>query len=101
MNSYNFSVLNDKEFEELCRELLSVELGVSFQSFKQGQDGGIDLRYSSTNDNEIIVQAKHYLKSGFSKLKSDLKIKEYPKVEKLSPKRYIITTSLEIRCNTG
>jgi len=95
MNKYDYSLLNDKEFEELCRDLISKDLNFPFQSFKSGKDGGIDLRYSTSNqDNAIIIQAKQYSKSGFSALKRDLK-KELPKVQILSPQRYILSTSVE------
>ena len=56
MANYDFSTLNDRDLEELTRDLLSKKLNVNFQSFKPGPDKGIDLRYSTLNDeNEIIV----------------------------------------------
>ena len=95
MLAYRFDVLNDKEFEELVRELLQRSLGCEFQSFKTGKDKGIDLRYSTDRDNEIIVQVKHYVNSAFSNLKSNL-LKEQQKVDALKPRRYIIVTSLDL-----
>ncbi|WP_410867374.1 restriction endonuclease, partial [Paraburkholderia sp. SIMBA_027] len=57
--NYNFSTLNDRDLEELTRDLLSKKLSIDFQSFKPGPDQGIDLRYSTFNDeNEIVVQVK-------------------------------------------
>jgi adenylate kinase family enzyme len=97
MANYDFSTLNDRDLEELTRDLLSKELGVNFQSFKPGKDKGIDLRYSTVNDeNEIVVQVKQYIGSGISKLKLDLKNKELQKVISLNPKRYILCTSLPL-----
>ncbi|MBC8768696.1 restriction endonuclease [Arenibacter sp. BSSL-BM3] len=97
MANYDFSTLNDRDLEELTRDLLSKELCVNFQSFKPGPDKGIDLRYSTVNDeNEIVVQVKHYLRSGISKLKLDLKNNETQKVVSLKPKRYIFCTSLPL-----
>ncbi|QSB28467.1 restriction endonuclease [Flavobacterium sp. CLA17] len=97
MANYDFSTLNDRDLEELTRDLLSKELNVNFQSFKPGPDKGIDLRYSTVNDeNEIIVQVKHYLGSGISKLKLDLKNNEIQKVVLLKPKRYLFCTSLPL-----
>lgn len=97
MANYDFSTLNDRDLEELTRDLLSKELSVNFQSFKPGPDKGIDLRYSTVNDeNEIVVQVKHYLGSGISKLKLDLKNNEIQKVVSLKPKRYIFCTSLPL-----
>lgn len=97
MANYDFSTLNDRDLEELTRDLLSKKLNVNFQSFKPGSDKGIDLRYSTINDeNEIVVQVKHYLSSGISKLKLELKNKEIHKVVSLKPKRYIFCTSLPL-----
>lgn len=97
MTNYDFSTLNDKDLEELALDLLNAQLKLDLQSFKVGIDGGVDLRHSTPkNDNSIVVQVKHYLKSGYSKLKSDLKNKELKKVKKLNPDRYIIVTSVEL-----
>jgi dephospho-CoA kinase len=93
--SYDFSTLNDKDLEELVRDILSIRFNIDFQSFKMGKDGGVDLRYATNNnENEIIVQVKHYLGSKISKLKSDLKKKEVSKVKLINPSRYIFVTSL-------
>ena len=97
MNNYDFKTLNDKEFEILIRDLLSAEMNIEFQSFKSGKDKGIDLRYSTTIDNKIIVQVKHYANSSFSQLKYTLKNSELPKIKKLKPERYIVATSLELK----
>jgi len=95
--SYDFSTLNDKDLEELALDILSEKFKIDFQAFKIGADKGIDLRYASDSyENEIIVQVKHYLNSGISKLKSDLKKKEIPKIKSLNPKRYILVTSLAL-----
>lgn len=97
MANYDFSTLNDRDLEELTRDLLSKKLNVNFQSFKPGPDKGIDLRYSTINDeNEIVVQVKHYLSSGISKLKQDLKNNEISKLASLNPKQYIFCTSLPL-----
>ena len=66
MINYRFEVLNDKEFENLSRDLLQAELKIRLETFKTGKDDGIDFRYATTkNKNEIIVQAKHWAGSGF------------------------------------
>jgi len=92
--NYNLEVLNDKEFEDLSKDLLEEELDIPLQNFKTGKDGGIDLRYSSHNLNEIIIQAKAYTKSKYANLKATLK-QERQKMDKLSPspQRYILTTT--------
>ncbi|WP_405411719.1 restriction endonuclease [Maribacter sp. Asnod1-A12] len=92
---YTFNTLNDRDLEELSLDLLNKELGLSFQSFKNGRDKGIDLRHSNPKDeNNIIVQVKHYLNSGYSQFKYSLKTNELTKVKLLNPKRYIIVTSI-------
>lgn len=97
MANYDFSTLNDRDLEDLARDILSTKLGLDFQSFKPGPDKGIDLRYATINDeNEIIVQVKHLLGSGVIALKSILKTEELPKVIVLNPKRYIVATSLQL-----
>jgi len=96
MNNYNFSTLNDKEFEQICKELLNAKFGLGLQNFKVGKDKGVDLRYSSKKNNSIVVQAKHYIGSKYAQLKHTLKEKEYNKIKSLNPDRYIVTTSLSL-----
>lgn len=97
MNNYNFSTLNDKEFEQICKELLNAKFGLGLQDFKVGKDKGVDLRFSSKkNNNSIVVQAKHYIGSKYAQLKHTLKEKEYNKIKLLNPDRYIVTTSLSL-----
>lgn len=91
MVEYNFLNLSAFEFENLSRDLLQEKLGKYFESFTSGQDGGIDLRATLDTDKNIIVQAKRY--SRYSNLKLNLK-KEVKNVHKLSPGRYILTTSV-------
>jgi len=96
--NYNFSTINDKDFEELVRDLLNAKFNLNLQSFKEGKDKGIDLRYSTpNNNNELIVQCKHFVKSKFAQLKQTLK-KELLKLNKLNPKpkRYILVTALPL-----
>jgi adenylate kinase family enzyme len=94
---YNLSTLNDKDLEELVRDLFSNKMNLNFQSFRIGRDKGIDLRYStSSNENEIIIQVKHYIGSKFSNLKYILKNQELEKISKLKPARYIVVTSLPL-----
>lgn len=96
MNNYSFATINDKDFEVLALDLLNEEYGLELQDFKVGKDKGIDLRYStSKNDNSIVVQAKHYLKSDYKALLRSLH-KELKNVKTLNPDRYIIVTSQEL-----
>ena len=102
MTDYDFSTLNDKEFENLSIELISKDKGKRFERFKAGRDGGIDGQFCHGDGTQEIIQCKHYLKSGFSGLMSSLKKKndkgmnESDKVNKLAPLNYIFTTSLPL-----
>lgn len=97
MNNYDFSTLNDKEFEEISKDLLNAKFDFKLQSFRKGKDKGIDLRYSTKrNSNSLVVQAKHYSNSKYSDLKSVVKRKEVKNVKELNPDRYILVTSLSL-----
>jgi len=93
---YDFSQLNDKEFEHLVADLLSQELGTRVERFKSGRDGGVDGRAFSAHGGEIIIQCKHYLKTGYPGLLSKIKKNETKKVKILSPERYIFATTVEL-----
>lgn len=93
MNEYDFSRLNDKEFEVLCTDLLSAELGVRFERFKPGRDGGVDGRYFTPADAQWVLQSKHWVTTPFSKLLSELAKTEAPKLAKLKPARYVLMVS--------
>ncbi len=93
---YDFSQLNDKEFEALVADLLSAHFDNRIERFKPGKDGGVDGRFFSDQSDEIILQCKHYLKTGYSGLISKLKSEEAKKVIKLSPEKYIFATSLQL-----
>lgn len=92
---YNFESLSPKDFEELTRDLLQKELNITLESFKNGRDQGIDLRFAKNSKNELIIQCKHYKNSTFNNLLFSLQ-KEVNKIQKLLPKRYIIVTSLPL-----
>lgn len=94
--AYDFSQLNDKEFEAIVADLLSIYFGKRIERFKPGKDGGVDGRFYSDSDKETIIQCKHYLKTGYSGLISKLKNDEAKKVNKLSPENYIFVTSLPL-----
>ncbi|MDR7122889.1 restriction endonuclease [Rheinheimera soli] len=93
MSNYDFKPLNDKEFENLCSDLLSSHFDVRFERFKQGKDSGIDGRFFNSDGEEIILQCKHWISTPFSQLVRALKVTEKPKIDKISPKRYIIAIS--------
>jgi hypothetical protein len=88
---YDFLNLSPNEFEKLCGQLLEKNLSVELEFFTEGVDGGIDFRYSKSKANDLIIQVKRY--KNFSDLKKTLQ-REYEKVKKLKPKRYVIVTSV-------
>ena len=97
MNHYDFNILSWEEFEEFTKDLLTAEMGVTFESFANGPDGGVDLRHSSGKDNrDIIVQCKRYKNS--SSLIANLK-KERKKIDGMTPKprRYVLSLSLDLK----
>lgn len=96
MTNYDFSTLNDKDFEVLVADLLSIEHNSRFERFKAGRDGGIDGRYFTATGEQIIFQCKHWAKTGLPALLRSLKNTEYDKVVLLGPKRYIIATTLSL-----
>lgn len=96
MNDYDFSQINDKEFEILSCDLLSKLYDTRVERFKAGRDGGVDGRFFINNKDECIIQCKHYLGSGYKKMIYDLKNSELAKVEKLAPSNYIFLTSLKL-----
>lgn len=99
MNDYDFSTLNDKEFENISIDLISRDRNKRFERFKVGKDRGVDGRFFSDEGIEEIVQCKHYLKTGYKGLISSLTKKdgnEKAKVIKLNPEKYIFITSLPL-----
>jgi energy-coupling factor transporter ATP-binding protein EcfA2 len=88
--SYDFHNLNWADFEDLVRDLIGKELGVRFEAFAAGPDGGIDGRHAGAN--KTIVQAKHYVGSSYASLKSQMQ-KERAAIDRLAPDRYILATS--------
>jgi len=102
MIDYDFSTLNDKEFENLSIELISKDKNKKYERFKAGKDGGIDGRFYREDGTQEIIQCKHYLKTGFSgliaslKKKNDKGIDEIEKVKKLNPLKYIFVTSVAL-----
>ncbi|WP_052573433.1 hypothetical protein [Haloferula sp. BvORR071] len=93
---YDFTQINDKELESLVVDLLSDLLGVRFERFKSGRDGGVDGRYFVSEKMEVVLQTKHYFTSGVAKLINVLERQEKAKVEKLKPTRYLLATSCKL-----
>jgi hypothetical protein len=96
MPNYDFKTLSPVDFEILSRDLIQEELSLTLQSFTSGRDGGVDFRYSLDDSGDIVIQCKHYTDSGYDSLLNTLEKKELPKIRKLSPKRYLLTTSVPL-----
>lgn len=92
MNDYDFHQLSDKEFEVLCCDLLSLELGQRFERFKPGRDSGVDGRFFS-GGSEIVLQCKHWVSTPLASLLSSLARTEAPKLGRLKPARYLLAVS--------
>jgi hypothetical protein len=91
MMSYNFSSLSPADFEDLSRELVGKKMGVRFEGFSAGPDGGIDGRHA-VGSKTTIMQAKHFAGSRFSSLRATMK-RERASINKLAPERYVLATS--------
>ncbi|MCM2404210.1 toll/interleukin-1 receptor domain-containing protein [Rhizobium sp. S153] len=91
---YDFSTLSADEFEDLSRDLVGADLAIRFEAFTVGTDSGIDGRHAVA-DGSIVLQAKHYFRSGFSKLKSKMK-EERHSIDGLKPKRYVLATTVAL-----
>jgi hypothetical protein len=89
--TYSFENLSHADFEDLTRDLLGQEVGVRFEGFAAGPDGGIDGRHATCGQS-IILQAKHYAGSPFSALKTAM-VKSRPSIDVLMPNRYLLATS--------
>ncbi|MNM56706.1 hypothetical protein D3C81_678830 [compost metagenome] len=68
-------------------------MGVRFERFKPGRDGGIDGRYFTPSGHEWVLQAKHWISTPMPQLMAHLKTVEAAKVAALKPERYILTLS--------
>ncbi len=89
--AYDFTTLSPADFEDLCRDLIGRELGIQFEAFTSGPDGGVDGRHAPSIKSTIL-QVKHLVGSTFAKLKSTMK-SERAAIDKLAPDRYILATS--------
>jgi adenylate kinase family enzyme len=93
MQDYDFKVLNDKEFEAFCVDLISSEMGKRFERFKPGRDHGVDGRYFHAPGQESIIQCKHWINTPIEQLIRHLRTTELQKVKKLNPKHYLLAVS--------
>ncbi|MGO7755300.1 hypothetical protein ACC817_08230 [Rhizobium ruizarguesonis] len=92
--AFDFSSLSPADFEDLSRDIIGGEIGVRFEAFAAGPDGGIDGRHSKCGKTTIL-QAKHYAGSRFSDLKRVM-ARERLSIDRLHPDRYILSTSFKL-----
>ncbi|MDW9369482.1 hypothetical protein GOB34_17615 [Sinorhizobium meliloti] len=71
MPDYDFHQLSAHDLEIMTRDLFQAEWKVAIENSKAGKDGGVDLRYAQGPSN-VIIQVKHYHKTGFEGLCRDL-----------------------------
>ena len=83
--------MSPADFEDLARDLIGRELGVRFEAFGPGPDGGIDGRHASA-EGATILQAKHYRLSDFAALARVMR-RERKSIDALGPARYVLVTS--------
>ena len=93
MIDYDFKILQPSEFECFSRDLLQARENIFIESFADGRDKGIDLRFAYSINKTCIVQCKRY--KDWKELKAKLK-DEAEKVKRLEPQRYILTTSVDL-----
>jgi hypothetical protein len=89
--TYNFYALSYADFEDLSRDLIGRELGVRFEAFAPGPDGGMDGRHAA-GTSKTVLQSKHYAGTRWNGLKKAMK-KERASIDRLAPDRYILSTS--------
>lgn len=98
--NYDFSQLDDKEFENFANDLLEKVYETNIDRFKPWKDWWIDWIFYYEDTQIAIIQTKHYLKTWYKWLISHIKKSEVNKVKKLSEDwkldKYIFVTSLEL-----
>ena len=96
MVDLNLFAISDREFEDLCCDILSVKFCVDVRHGKAGHDSGIDGVFRLSGK-KVVVQAKQFAANGYASLKSVLKNSEVFKArEKITSDRYILMTSCEL-----
>ncbi|APX13871.1 TIR domain-containing protein [Tateyamaria omphalii] len=89
----DFAALSPSEFEALSADLIGRKLGIRFEQFGEGADGGIDGRHAPEAGKLTILQAKRYEKSAIAALRREMST-ERAKIDRLEPDRYILSTSV-------
>ncbi|MFI6387822.1 restriction endonuclease [Nonomuraea sp. NPDC050540] len=95
MSEYDFRTLSPSDFERFVCDLLNTHLGLALHNYPEGRDQGIDLLEVRDDNHRTVVQCKHFLKSGGSKLVSGAR-KEAVKLGRKTADEYIFVTSQEM-----
>lgn len=96
MDSFDLGRLSDYDFEVVCRDLFEEALGLKLEILARGADGGIDLRHVAGDGGSVVIQCKHWIRSGRARLLAHMRGKERAKIVELRPARYILATSVEL-----
>jgi hypothetical protein len=96
VDAFDLGRLTDFDFELLCKDIFEDLLKVRLEIFSPGRDDGVDLRHMKDGQNAVIVQCKHWSRSGRATLIRHVEKKEAPKVKRLAPDRYILATTAEL-----
>ncbi len=99
MDSFDLGRLSDYDFEVLCRDLFEELLGLKIEIFARGADGGVDLRHMADDTTTVVIQCKHWARTGRAKLLAHMRNEERPKIAVLQPARYLLATSVELTAN--
>lgn len=91
----DLSRLSDTEFESLARDVLGAHLGLFVESFPQGKDGGIDLRWQLPDRRIGVGQCKRDRERDFAGLWRSLHA-EVPKLALIAPHEYRVITSVDL-----
>ena len=78
----------------MINKLLTKKVRV-VEQYAEGRDNGIDGLVRDI-PNGAYIQAKHYLKSGFNKLKNKIENEELPKIKNRGLACYVLATSLNL-----
>ena len=94
---YDLSLLTDIEFQKLINQLVEKKNpGKTVEQFAKGPDGGVDGKIQLSPTSFKIIQSKHYLRTGYSGLKSQIEKTEISKIKKLNPAEYVLATSIDL-----
>jgi hypothetical protein len=104
MDAVDLARLTDHDFEEVCKDLFEVVLARRLEIFSRGRDQGVDLRHvapiaskeNAQQSSMLVIQCKHWMRSGSRTLIRHMKDVEYRKIQTLSPDRYILATSAHL-----